>query len=55
MTSREIRATVNRSSLGTKSARAARRSVSNERSQQIVASARAQWASKNSGPKKSGG
>ena len=52
MTSREIKAKVERSSLGTKSAKAARRSVSNATSRTIVARAEKQWTSKELGGKK---
>lgn len=51
--SKQIRAKVDRSSLGTPSAKAARRSVSNATASRIVASAN-QWASKR-GDRKSGG
>lgn len=55
MTSREIKAKVNNSSLGTKSARAARKSVSDETARRIVARSQGQWAAKNAGGKKPGG
>ncbi len=52
--SKDIRAQVERSSLGTRSAKAARRSVSNTVSRRIVAQAAAgRYVSKS--PKKSGG
>lgn len=54
MTSREIRAKVERSSLGTKSAQAARRTVPDAVSRRLVArAASGQFSQKN--PKKSGG
>lgn len=55
MTSREIKAKVERSSLGTKSAQAARRTVPNAVAQRLVARAQAtgQFSQKN--PRKSGG
>lgn len=55
MTSREIRAKVNNSSLGTKSARAARRSIPNDAARQIVARAEGQWSNQGSSARKSGG
>lgn len=55
MTTNEIKSKVNNSSLGTRSARAARRSVSNETSRNIVARAEQQWTSKGSVGRKSGG
>ncbi len=55
MTSKEIKAKVDRSSLGTKSAMAARRSVPNVKSRQIVARAERHWANKKSAARKSGG
>lgn len=54
MTSKEIRAQVDRSSLGTRSAKAARRTVPNSVSRRIVARAATGQFSKKS-PKKTGG
>lgn len=55
MTSREIRAKVNNGSLGTKSARAARRSIPNDTARQIVARAAGQWSGQSPSGRKSGG
>ena len=55
MTSGEIKAKVNGGSLGTKSARAARRSIPNETARKIVARAEGQWTIKGAAPKKPGG
>lgn len=51
----EIRAKVNGGSLGTPSARAARRSVPDDTARRIVARARGEWKSGNIGPGESGG
>lgn len=55
MTNREIKAKVNRSSLGTKSAKAARRSVPNATSRRIVARAQGQRTTKAPAARKGGG
>jgi len=55
MTNREIRAKVERSSLGTKSAQAARKSVPNAVSQRLVARAQATGQLGQKRPRKSGG
>lgn len=55
MTSKQIRAKIERSSLGTKSAQAARRSVSNAAAGRVVARSQSgTWTSKKTS-KKSGG
>jgi hypothetical protein len=55
MKSREIRAKVNSGSLGTKSARAARRSIPEETARRIVARAERQWTTTGIVSRRSGG
>ncbi len=55
MNNKEIAAKIERSSLGTKEAAAARRTVTNEHSKRIVASAASRQPSQTNTSKKSGG